>query len=81
MYLEIVWNCKRDGGISSLLLEQLRYAGVVSKPEAFYPNDDDDTPNIIRFNLYPPVGFQVKPWCDMNQKRMASFGINARVVR
>lgn len=51
----------------NLLLEQLRYAGVINI------EGEDIT-------IYPPTKVDVKNWVEQNKGRMASFGIMNVVV-
>jgi hypothetical protein len=57
---------------AALLLEQLRYAGIVAVEEKY-----DD---YLQFTLYPPPGVDSALWAEQNAKRMASFGIFADPV-
>jgi hypothetical protein len=53
-----------------LLLEQLRYAGVIN-----WIKDEADR---VIFDLYPPTGVSsTKAWAEANAARIRSFGINA----
>ena len=74
--VRITWNSKRDGRIS-LLLEQLRYAGIVGRIET---PDLEDTHGIIKFDLWPPSGVREKVWAEQNVARMRSFSIKAEAI-
>jgi hypothetical protein len=57
-----------------MLIEQLRYAGIVSDVKHEY-RDEEDSEGIISFNLYPPKGVDIHVWADHNTARMKSFSI------
>jgi stalled ribosome rescue protein Dom34 len=63
-----------------LLLECLRYAGVISKVETESVEKGNRHMTVFKFDLYPPQGVQDQVWADMNAKRMRSFMVKA-VVR
>jgi hypothetical protein len=54
-----------------MLIEQLRYAGVLS-----IVKHDTDAGNMV-IEIYPPREVNADIWAEMNAGRMKSFGINA----
>jgi len=56
-----------------LLLEQLRYAGVMGRYQRFM----SDAPVEL---LYPPQGVSKRHWAEQNVARIRSFGIHAEIV-
>ena len=73
---------KTDRGNEGMLLENLRYAGLVGLQNPFIPESPEDEDFII-FEMYPPGYIKTKEqqttWTEMNQKRMASFMIKAEI--
>jgi hypothetical protein len=57
-----------------LILEQLRYAGIISKPET-------DDQGVTTIKIYSPTGVRPAVWADMNSRRMQSFGLHAVVEK
>jgi len=58
-------------GSVGMLLECLRYAGVVSHVDRL---DNEG----YSFTLHPPKGVDKKIWAEHNAARMATFGIIVR---
>jgi len=63
-------------GNVGLLLENLRYAGVVSKPNVEYSEDAER--EFYSFSIYAPSDVDEEAWSSMNAMRMRSFRINAQ---
>lgn len=68
----------------STLIEQLRYAGLLSIiKETDYENPDptgsDYGVNGV-YRLHAPAGVDTKVWAEQNAARMKTFSINAEVV-
>lgn len=70
-------NLAKFDGKTSLLLECLRYAGIVGNVDHKY-KDDEDAEGYFNFCVYAPKDIDEEAWADMNMKRMRSFGINAK---
>jgi hypothetical protein len=62
-------------GNVGLLLENLRYAGVISKVNCEY--SEDSVREFYSFSVYAPSGVHGRSWAEMNAERMRSFRINA----
>ena len=76
--IKVSWNTKRDGKIS-MLVEQLRYAGLMGHIATQYKNDED-AKGTLEFVIYPPRNVNEKVWAEQNVARMRSFSIKAEVV-
>jgi len=76
--IKVSWNTKRDGRVS-LLVEQLRYAGLVGSINEKY-KDDEDSFGTLEFIIYPSSGVRESVWAEQNTARMRSFSIKAEVV-
>ena len=71
--VKVSWNTKRDGRVS-MLVEQLRYAGLVGSIK------EDDDEKVLEFIIYPPSGVNEKVWAEQNVARMRSFMIKAEAI-
>ena len=78
MNVKVTWNSKRDGHVS-MLVEQLRYAGLVGSVNVKYENDED-ADGTLSFTIWEPSGVRGKVWAEQNVARMRSFGIKAEEV-
>lgn len=58
----------------AMLIEQLRYAGIVSIVKEDTVDGMDTT---YMLELRAPKGVDARVWADQNARRMQSFGINA----
>ena len=76
--IRISLDLKRQNS-ASLLVEQLRYAGLVFGVSHQYRNDEDSD-GVLSFTIESPGGFKPSAWADMNVRRMKSFGIKAEEV-
>lgn len=64
---------KHDSDSCGLLLENLRYAGILSY-------DKDEATGKITFYLYPPKGVNPEVWATQNSQRMRSFMLSATPI-
>lgn len=62
------FNTRRTEGGAGLLVEQLRYAGIVNREGQ------------KEFTIWCPPGLNGSVWQSQNSDRMASFGIHAEKV-
>ncbi len=72
------FECDSDDRVG-LLLENLRYAGVVGNVESEY--NEEVTRETFRFDIYAPKGVDEKIWAEMNAKRMRSMIIKAEAQK
>lgn len=71
-----IYKVQVDFKGDNFILEQLRYAGVCSVKEKFVGAD-----YLNEVVIYPPRHItDSKLWAEMNVRRMASFGLNAKVI-
>lgn len=73
--VQFLWlKSEAHGHTAELLIEQLRYMGVVS-----IVTESDES---YVLQIQEPRGVEAGGlWADQNAERMQSFGINARVVK
>jgi len=76
--IKVSWNTKRDGKIS-MLVEQLRYAGLVGSIDMEFKNNED-AHGTLTFTIYPPSNVNEKVWAEQNVARMRSFMIKAEAI-
>lgn len=61
-----------------MLLENLRYAGVVGNVECKY--SEDAKTEFYSFSVYAPKGIVESVWAEQNSQRMRTFGLKANPV-
>ena len=70
-------DVKKFSDKASVLLECLRYAGIIGNLEHKYADDEDAT-GYFNFTIYAPEDVEKEAWANMNAKRMRSFMIRAK---
>lgn len=80
-HVQFQFHDTQNGGHSAgLLIEQLRYAGVVTVVRQTDDADGNGTWYVLR--LHCPAGTgSPAVWADQNAARMQSFGLNAEVYQ
>lgn len=71
--LQWIDNDKVGGHTSGLLIEQLRYCGLVSVVK----QTENLTNTTYILEIPAPRGVDKRVWADQNALRMKSFGLNA----
>lgn len=72
------WIAKDTNDASGLLVEQLRYAGLVRVVKESH--DDEHEQTVYMLEVKAPRGITgdgVRVWAEQNASRMKSFGFNA----
>ena len=74
-----VWkiNVAKFNDNVGVLLECLRYAGLIGSLEHKY-EDDEDSEGFYDFIMYAPKDVETEAWAWNNAKRMRTFMINAK---